>query len=147
MKSVVETGRVIKRDEGGAKVMIDKGESCRGCGNAKIGLCKPGGSGMIMDVENPIGAEVGDTVKIGIDEKLRRRGYFLLYILPLFFLVFGSVLGYILNTILGISSLDVLFGFLFLALSLIYSLKKIHAYDRTRKLFIRTITEKHVGTH
>ncbi len=140
--SVIETGRVINIENDTAKVMIDKGESCKGCGIGKIGLCKPGGSGMIMEVKNLLGAEMGDRVQIGIDKGLHRKGYFILYILPLLSLFLGTVIGQIINNIFEVSSFEVILGFMFLCLSLVFSLKKIHRLDKTEKMFIKTIRDR-----
>ena len=54
--SIPEIGTVIKLQGDVATVMLKGGESCKGCGQAKIGLCKAGSTNMMLTVKNHIGA-------------------------------------------------------------------------------------------
>jgi sigma-E factor negative regulatory protein RseC len=142
MKKIVETGTVIARDGDTVRVIIDQGESCRKCGNAALGLCKPGGAGMVLDVENILGAGIGDVVKIGIDKDVQNRGYALAYVVPLMFLVLGTVIGHLLGGFYHVTFLDAVMGFLFLGVSLYFSLRAINAMDRSQRMHVKEIVEK-----
>ena len=48
--SIPEIGTVIRLQGDIATVMLKGGESCKGCGQAKIGLCKAGGTTMMLTV-------------------------------------------------------------------------------------------------
>lgn len=145
-QAVIETGRVIKTDGVTATVVIDKGEACKGCGKGQMGLCKPGGAGMVMEVNNALNASVNDIVTIGIGGNLQKKGYLLLYLLPTFNFMLGAVVGYILKYTFHITYLDVISGFAFLIITLIFSLKWLHKMEKTEKLFIRTV-EKSISRH
>jgi sigma-E factor negative regulatory protein RseC len=142
MKNIVETGTVIARGGDTVRVIIDKGESCRKCGNAALGLCKPGGAGMVLDVENGMGAEVGDVIKIGIDKDVQNRGYFLAFIVPLISLVLGTVIGHLLGGFFHTALPDAVVGFLFLGVSLYFSLGAINKMDRTERMHVKEILDR-----
>lgn len=137
--SVVETGRVIETGNGIATVRIDKGESCKGCGMGKIGLCKPGGSGMVMEVENPLGANKGDTVMLGLDSSTHLKGYLFSFILPLIMLVISTFVGYILSGLTGIGGLEIISGFLGLSVTVFFSLRKMRKIDKSKRMYIRRV--------
>jgi sigma-E factor negative regulatory protein RseC len=137
--SVVETGKVYKTEGNIALVKIDQGTSCKGCGMGKLGLCKPGGAGMLLKVENTIGAKVGDTVTIGLEKKTHMKGYFIAFILPLVVLLFSSFIGYLLSLFTEMKGLDVVAGFTGLAVAVLYSLKRINKLDRETLMYIRRV--------
>lgn len=136
---IVETGKVVKTENGLARVQIGEGSSCKGCGMAELGLCKPGGSGMLLEVMNGPGARKGDTVTIGLDQKTHLKGYFLAFILPLALLITGAAVGHLMTRLTGITGLDVIAGFLFLTVTTVFSLKGVQKLDRTRKMHVRKI--------
>ncbi|MEO5361545.1 MAG: SoxR reducing system RseC family protein [Nitrospirota bacterium] len=140
-QAVIETGRVIKTDGVTATVMIDKGAACKGCGKGQMGMCNPGGSGMVMEVNNTLNATVNDIVTVGIDNSIQKKGYLLLYLLPTFNFMLGAVIGYILKHTLNISYLDVASGFLFLIVTLFFSFKWLRKMEKTEKLFIKSVVK------
>ncbi len=139
MKSIVETGRVVETSDGIALVRIEQGRSCRGCGMAKLGLCRPGGAGMLIEVENPVGAVKGDRVMIGLGRRVHLKGYFIIYILPLFVMTLGTFAGYVASSATGIGWLEAAGGFSGLAASLAFSLRRMQALDRAERMYIRRI--------
>ncbi|MCG6551701.1 MAG: SoxR reducing system RseC family protein [Candidatus Magnetominusculus sp. LBB02] len=146
VQAVIEKGRVIKTDGVTATVMIDKGASCKGCGKGQMGMCNPGGSGMVMEVYNTLSAEVNDIVTIGIGQGIQNRGYLLLYGLPTFNFMLGSLIGYVLKYTYNISYLDVLTGFIFLIATLLFSFRWLSKMEKTQKLFIKTV-ERSASRH
>lgn|SRR5450830_635185 len=64
----------------------------RGCGNATWGKLL-GHKSHAFEAENPINANVGDSVVVGIDEHAMLNSVFLLYIVPLLGLLIGAVLA------------------------------------------------------
>ncbi len=139
--AVIETGRVIKTDGVTATVMIDKGAACKGCGKGQMGMCNPGGSGMVMEVNNTLNATVNDIVTVGIDSSVQKKGYLLLYLLPTFNFMLGAVIGYILKHTFNISYLDVASGFLSLIVTLFFSFKWLRKMEKTEKLFIKSVVK------
>ncbi|MDI6793830.1 MAG: SoxR reducing system RseC family protein [bacterium] len=84
-----EQGRIIKVEGNQARVTLEPKEACRSCK-----LCQAGRQGeMIIQVENSIGARVGDQVKLEIEVEEVLRSAFLLYGLPLLGLLIGFLGG------------------------------------------------------
>lgn len=64
----------------------------RGCGNATWGKLL-GHQQKPFVAENPIGASVGDSVVVGIDQHVLMRTMLFLYLTPLFFMIVLAVLA------------------------------------------------------
>lgn len=97
---------------------------CSGCGAAKQAL--------LLTVENPIGARVGDTVVISSDSGHVLKAAAVLYLLPLVLFLAGYLLGAMLwqrGAIIGVSAL-------------ILGVAAIKLYDKrlSKKEIIYTIT-------
>lgn len=137
--SIPETGTVIKLQGDIATVMLKGGESCKGCGQAKIGLCKATSTNMILTVKNHIGAKIGDSVTIGVDKGTKAKGYSLAFIIPLFSLIFGTLLGHIIGKHLSMPSLEVMAGFITLLLASIISLKRLKILDLSSSMEIKSV--------
>jgi positive regulator of sigma E activity len=137
--NIVETGIVIEKDGSTARVLLGKGQSCKGCGMAKMGLCRPGGANMIFTVEDNPEARVGDKVILGLRKDVHRKGYFIAYILPLIAFVISALAGYMISAHTGLQGLEVITGFIGLALSILYSLKRLQKMDQTERMHIRQV--------
>jgi sigma-E factor negative regulatory protein RseC len=143
MKSLIaDRGRVMGTDGSSAIVRLEGGAKCRKCGMAAIGLCKPGGTGMLVRVENPLGAEKGDVVKMALDRGVHLRGYFFAYMLPLLSFVAGAFVGHLASLASGLGGLDAPAAFLLLGLSLVLSVRKIRALDRSERMYIRQVVRE-----
>ena len=77
-----------------AIVVTDRGTMCNHC-SAK-GFCSTlgGGKEMLSEVRNPIGAQSGDIVKVGIPEGMVTKASLVVYMIPMIGLVGGASLGY-----------------------------------------------------
>ncbi len=139
--NIVETGVVLETKGELAKVQINQGKSCKGCAMGKLGMCRPGGAGMVLMVKNPLNAKEGDTVMIGIDKKTHTKGYFIVFIFPLLILVVSTFAGYFLSQKLQTSGLEVLTGFVGLAIAIYFSLKKINRMDKEVTMYIKRIVK------
>lgn len=137
--SIPETGTVIRLQGDTAVVMLKGGESCKGCGQAKIGLCKSGGMSMMVSVKNFIGAKVGDTVTVGLDKSVKAKGYLLSFIIPLISLIFGALIGHILGQYFSMPSLEVIAGFAIFFLASFYSLKRLKVLNDSYSMVIRSV--------
>lgn len=140
--AIPETGKVIKVEKDMALVMLDAEKSCKGCGAAEIGLCKPSGNVSILNVKNILNAGIGDTVKVGLDKSTQRRGFLFAYIIPIISFVAGSLLGYAIGKEFSIPSFDVFAGFFSLISSLIYSFGRLKKLDNSSLMIIRKIISK-----
>jgi len=135
--TVPETGTVISLRGDRAVVMVRGEKACRGCGAAEIGLCRAGGMVAMVEAANPRFAAVGDTVRLGLDRKVQRRGFLLAYVIPLAAFIGGALAGHAAGTYLGIPALDVAAGFLALVLSSLISFSRLRKLDRSSSLEIR----------
>jgi positive regulator of sigma E activity len=138
--TVPEAGRVIRTEGENAIIMLDGNRSCRGCGAAKIGLCRAGSvSSMFLTVRNTPGAEQGDQVIIGIDRKTQWSGYILAYLIPLAAFILGAAAGSIIGRHLSVPFLDALSAFGLLGAASAFSFSKLRRLDRTRMMEVRRV--------
>ncbi|MDI6745431.1 MAG: SoxR reducing system RseC family protein [Thermodesulfovibrionales bacterium] len=135
---IAENGMVIRLDGDNAVIMLESNRACKGCGAAKMGLCKPNGGLSIISAKNSAGAHIGDIVKIGIDSNVRFKGYLFSFIIPLFSLLGGSLAGYFIAQKIFFPGFDVITGFTALILASFYSFKRLKALDRSSYLVIES---------
>jgi sigma-E factor negative regulatory protein RseC len=93
-----ETGVVVERDGGMAKVRIERSESCEGCHGC---LMSDSAKYMLAEVENKAGASLGDEVRISTAGATPLKATLLLFGLPLVLLFAGYAAGSALAGILG----------------------------------------------
>lgn len=139
---IAENARVIRSGKGMAHVRLEGGETCRKCGMAAMGLCKPGGTGMEMTVRDPLGTKPGDLVRLGIDPVAERRGYIAAYGLPLFCFVLGSFGGWWAGSALGLPGIDVGLGVASLGGGLLAGRRTLRRLQGSARMHItRTVTD------
>ncbi len=119
---IEETGSVVElKGKQIAVVLCQKSSFCQNC--AAMRSCQSGSDdrSMLVEAFNPIGAEVGDRVKIVTSSKTFLQSSFLLYIVPLIFLLVGAVSGRVVGSFLETGPnpdlLAALLGVAFLAAS------------------------------
>lgn len=88
---MIEKGKVIESRGFEAKVSIEPSEACKHC--AASHFCRPAGESRVIEVENKVGAHVGDEVCIEISAKIGFFAFFLLFGLPVILGLVGIVLG------------------------------------------------------
>ncbi|MBU0671671.1 MAG: SoxR reducing system RseC family protein [Candidatus Margulisbacteria bacterium] len=86
-----EQGIVTKTVSGNiVEVACQKTESC-----AKCGLCHEAAEGMLaIEAINAVGAKLNDTVEIEIPSVEMIKGSIVIFLLPIFFLMVGYLIGY-----------------------------------------------------
>lgn len=95
---IEEFAVITKRVDGHAMLEIERRTACglcgqkRGCGNATWGKLL-GHNRHEFVAENAINANVGDSVVVGIDERVILSSVFYLYIVPLLTMLLGAVLA------------------------------------------------------
>ena len=93
---IEEYAVVTTRVENLATLEIERRTACglcgqkRGCGNATWGKLL-GHKSQTISAENVIDANVGDSVVVGIDERIFLKSVFYLYIVPLLFMLLGAI--------------------------------------------------------
>jgi positive regulator of sigma E activity len=133
--SIPDMGTVIRLEGERAVIRMKHEGSCRKCGAAAIGLCK-GGLMQELTVKNSKCARVGDTVKIGLVQRVQYTGYFLAYVIPSVALVFGTVGGYFLGTYAGFPAMDIIAGFFSLIVVSFFSFRRLKRLDSSSAIEI-----------
>ena len=103
---IEETGSIVElKGKDVAVVLCQKSSMCEHC--AAEGSCHIGddSSSKLVEVHNPLGAGIGDRVKIATSTRTFLQSSFILYIVPLIALVIGAVSGQLLGEWLA-SGLD-----------------------------------------
>lgn len=110
-----ETGKVIALKGKTALISTPRKSQCQQC---RLCVLDSTGEDMIVEVRNPINAQVGQVVTIEMPGKNILLGTFLAYLVPLIAFVSGVLLGNGLGKWLGVNreTLGVIFGFSFLVL-------------------------------
>ncbi len=91
---IEEVGTIVElKSKAIAMVLCTKSSMCVHCVSA--GLCQMGDDNRSMQVEalNPLGAQVGDRVRIVTSTRSFLQSSFILYIVPLIALVIGAAVG------------------------------------------------------
>ena len=117
MKEIGRITKIVK--EGIAKVEFKSSSAC-----AKCGKCTMGATGEILiKAQNKVGAKVGDQVEVEILSGALISSSFLIYILPIIFLVLGYFVGFSLHPLIlsGVSqeSSGIIFSIVFLFVSFV----------------------------
>ena len=115
-----EVGIVIRVDGDTAWVTTTKTSACEGC--AAKSSCTVLGGGKEMEVEavNNVGARVGQKVILYFQTSPLLKATFLLYVLPILFLILGAFIGdqAAPRFNVGSSTCSVIVGFLFFGISI-----------------------------
>jgi len=91
---IEEIGTVVElRGKHVAMVLCQKSSLCEHCPTS--GACHIGDNGRerVVEARNPLGAAVGDRVRVAVSTRSFLQSSFLLYIVPLIALVVGAVIG------------------------------------------------------
>lgn len=87
-----EEGVVIGTKDNKALVKTQRSSACTGC--VALEVCHRGeGEEMVIETLNPIGAKIGERVKIVIEPGIFLKASFLVYIIPIIFLSLGALAG------------------------------------------------------
>jgi len=91
---IEELGTIVELESKAvAAVLCKKSTLCENCASA--GLCQMGDDSRSMLVEalNPLGAQIGDRVRLVTSTRSFLQSSFILYIVPLIALIIGAVAG------------------------------------------------------
>ena len=91
---IEEVGTVVElRGKHLAMVLCQKSSLCDHCATAGACHIKDDGRARLVEARNPLGATVGDRVRVAVSTRSFLQSSFLLYIVPLIALVAGAVIG------------------------------------------------------
>lgn len=95
-------GEVIAIKEQLAVVRVRRHFACSQCGRCGLGIAGGEPLDPEIEVKNPIGAKVGQVVRITMDTRQLLMGSFVVYLLPIMGLILGILLGETLGPSLGL---------------------------------------------
>ncbi len=86
-----QCGQIVQIMNGTAKVKMQRHSSCSGCK-----ACKMGSSDKPIELEalNKLDAREGDWVEVEMENQYVLTAAFMMYMIPLFFLVIGVLAGH-----------------------------------------------------
>ncbi len=91
-KVLEEEGVVIGTKDSRALVKTQRSSACTGC--VALEVCHRGeGEEMVIETLNPIGARIGERVKVAIESGIFLKASFLVYIIPIISLSLGALAG------------------------------------------------------
>lgn len=94
---IEQTATVLSSDDSHAVVEVGRQSSCsscsaKGCGTGTLANLF-GNKAIQLQIDNPLHAQAGDEVVIGIREQALIKGSLLVYILPLLSMMLGGLVG------------------------------------------------------
>ncbi|MBF0475347.1 MAG: SoxR reducing system RseC family protein [Deltaproteobacteria bacterium] len=138
---LTEEGIVLEAGAGSAYVQTVRTDACAGCSGKEA--CEALGGGNRENkvrVINPMGAEVGDRVVLGLSGDSFIKTSFLLYMVPVLGLIGGGILGHQLAPVLSMRSEPAAIIFSFSCLVLTFPVIRIIAKKlEKKKAYIPTI--------
>ena len=124
-----EKGKVLTINGEKVKVLLPLSKGCEKCG-----LCRKVADDLMeMEVHFKGDVKPGSSVKIYVSPKIVIFSSFVLYILPLIFLVTGYYIGKLLGTHILLKSRGELFPALFSFLFFFFSFIPIHIIDKIKR--------------
>ena len=111
-----EVGYVVEQNDDITKIKLGRHSECKNCGSC------PGNNNLIVSVNNPIGAKVGDKVCVQMPQDNIVPSVYIVYIQPLLLVFMGAIIGYLVSVYTHKSStvLEVVFGAIFFIISIIF---------------------------
>ena len=120
-----EVGKVLRFEDGLAVVEVPRSEACRYCRGCYLGLNR---DKMLAEAQNQIQAKIGDEVVLEMEPGKFVTAAFVIYLIPVIFLLIGYFIGDFLAGILKIrgASMGIIFSLSLFALAYV----AIGAIDR-----------------
>lgn len=103
-----ETGKIVKIENGLAKVQIMRHTACGDCG-----ACQIGQDNLVMETlaKNSVSAKIGDQVEIETQTISVLRASLIIYTFPLIMFIIGCLLGYTLANYVNLYKWNNFIGF------------------------------------
>lgn len=130
-------------DEKTAKLKMQRHSACASCGKCQTLSSET--KEILVEVDNTIGANIGDHVEVNMDNMNVLKATALAYIVPLFFLMLGTMSSYfVLDKLIEIQGVGVevisgLIGILMMLISYVILKRNDNKFRESRK-FIPVIT-------
>lgn len=124
-----EVGKVLRLESGLAVVEVPRSEACRYCRGCYLGLDR---DKMLAEAKNQLQAKVGDEVALEMEPEKFVTAAFVIYLIPVIFLIVGYFTGDFVANILNIrgASVGIIFSLALFALAYV----AIGAIDKRARL-------------
>jgi sigma-E factor negative regulatory protein RseC len=133
-----QVGLVVEVKDDKAVVAVQRHDVCAKCGGC--GAAVSGSGETHLEALNKVNAAVGQTVMISSDTAQVLKASFMVYMVPLLFLLAGLYIGQQLDGILGyVARLDIILGITLLLIS--YLLVRIYDRKLSRRRILATVIE------
>ena len=110
-----------------AEVALKKNDAC-----AKCGVCHEMGEGMVgIEAANELGAKPGDIVELEVQSEEIIKGSMVLFLMPIFFLVAGYLIGSAIVRSFGFGIAEETAGIVLGITALIISFLFVNWYDKS----------------
>jgi sigma-E factor negative regulatory protein RseC len=141
-----EKGIITKVDSTTAWVTTTKTSGCEGCTSRSSCSVLGGGKEMEVEAINNAGAKVGQMVVLSFDTSPLLKATFLLYVVPILFLMVGAVIGDTMAPLFNfdVSTFSLITGLLFFGLAIIFVKSKgnkLAKKDKYRPKVIRILSQ------
>jgi sigma-E factor negative regulatory protein RseC len=95
---VIESGTVVRASDGSVDVRVESSDHCEACG-----MCESAGENqmLLLDVQDDVGAGLGDRVDVEVPDGSRLRGTMIGYGVPVLVLALGYLAGFLLGGAVG----------------------------------------------
>ncbi|WZL71524.1 SoxR reducing system RseC family protein [Clostridiaceae bacterium 35-E11] len=135
-----QSGKVIEISDNRAKILMTKHAACGDCG-----ACQHGAENMNMHIiaANELNAKVGDMVEVNMETQNVLGAAFIVYVIPLFMMLFGIAGGsYLLKSIGIIENAEIygaMIGFAFMTITF-FIIKKFEGKFKKDKRYVPVIS-------
>ncbi len=138
-----QRGRIVEIvDEKTAMMKMQRNSACASCGKC-IGSSSSESKEIVVEVDNSIGAKLGDNVEVSMDQIDVMKALGILYGIPLIALLIGSVGSFYILESAGVTNmleiLSALIGFAFTGISYLLIRTRENKFRASRK-YMPTVT-------
>ncbi|EEG77707.1 SoxR reducing system RseC family protein [Dethiobacter alkaliphilus] len=120
-----QVGTVVDVKDDIAIVAVRRHETCSKCGGCGVAVSGRGDN--YIEAQNVVNAVVGQTVKVATDTSNVLKASFVVYIVPMLFLLLGIWLGQVIDGEFGVMArFDIVLGIIFLVGSYLV----VRGYDK-----------------
>ena len=99
-----EEGIVIKLGGSTAWVKTTRSSACKACASRASCQANDQGKAMEVEVNNPLGAKIGDRIVLYFETSSLLKAAFLLYVFPVLCMLAGAALGHWLSPAYGVNA-------------------------------------------
>lgn len=133
-----QKGKIVEIvDSSTAKIMVFRHTSCQNCGACHLSEIPE----VVVEAENKVNAQLGNIVEVNMETQNVLSAAFIMYVIPLFILVMGILIGNQIFTSEKGEVYSIFLGFVLLAISYLIIRQNEHKFSKKYKAVITKIIE------